>query len=120
MLTLEGPSSPKPQRSTPGICIDDAREVVPWRSNLACGVLLPFLALFFHSFSFAALAAATSKAKQRPGKGPARLGNAEVRGRICEVGPPQAVGLTSLARIRTSCSTGILLCEVVGCRRLEV
>jgi hypothetical protein len=84
MLTLEGPSSPKPQRSTPGTCIDDAREVVPWRCNLACGVLQPFLALFFHSFSFVALAAATSKAKQRPGKGLARLNNAGVRGRICE------------------------------------
>jgi len=120
MLTLEGPSSLRPRRSTPEACIDDAREVVQARCNLAYDVLLPFLALSLPFSSFAALAVATSKAKERPCNSPAKLSNAGDRGRICEVGPPQAVGLTSLARIRTSCSMGILLCEAVGYRRLEV
>lgn len=84
MLTLEGPSSPKPQRSTPETGIDDAGEVVPWRCNLACCVLLPCLALFFHFFSVVALAATTSKAKQRSGKSTDRLNNTEDQGRICE------------------------------------
>lgn len=119
MLTLEGPSPLRLRRSTPEACIDDAREVVQARCNLAYGVLLPFLVLFFPFSSFAALAMATSKAKERPCKSPAKLNNAGDRGRICEVGPPQAVGLTSLARIRTSCSMGILLCEASGCRRKE-
>lgn len=72
-------------------------------------------------FNRLAVSVQTLKAKRNQGS--SQLGRAKklgvVQGRICEVGPPQAVGLTSLARIRTSCSMGILLCEAHGCRRGE-
>lgn len=64
--------------------LDDARKEVAWRSNLALGLLFPFLALFFRSSSPATSGAKVSKAKQRQGKPPHGLNNGERQGRICE------------------------------------
>ena len=66
------------------------------------------MALFFLSVSFAALAAATSKAKQRPGKSVTRLNNAEDRGRICESSYTVAGCAAFTALIRAPRSMGIL------------
>lgn len=81
------------------------------------GVQKTFLAFNGRSTFVRTLKASAEQASAT--QGPCKK-HGRVRGRICEVGPPQAVGLTSLTRIRTSCSMGILLCEAVGYRRLEV
>ena len=92
--------------------------------HLACGLIFPtpgvqkaFLAFDGRSTFVPTVKASAKQASAT--RGPCEK-QGRVRGRICEVGPPQAVGLTSQARIRTSCSMGILLREAVGCRRLEV
>jgi hypothetical protein len=92
--------------------------------HLACGIASHILGVqkAFRAFNCCSTFVRTTKARADQAsatRGPCEK-QGQVRGRICEVGPPQAVGLTSLARIRTSCSMGILLCEAVGCRRLEV
>lgn len=92
--------------------------------HFAYGFAQPLLGVQkgFHAFNYRSTFVRTKKAWNEQASATRRPceKHGRVRGRICEVGPPQAVGPTSLARIRTSCSMGILLCEAVGCRRLEV
>jgi hypothetical protein len=63
MLTLEGRAALCSGSGVPVGRLDDARKEVAWRSNLALGLLFPFLALFFRSSSPATSGAKVSKAK---------------------------------------------------------